>query len=172
MPRPHFTSGKDPVPILQEAGWAPGPVWMGRKSRPHRDSILDRPAHSSVAIPTELPADVAVVIGIVVMPLKLNFVVFCLVCGGRWRNALARRRLTNTIRMCSRLLCQIRRCRHQTFLQAKSHHSLLQQDLQCCHNLTNNNCSQQLSPSRRSEHVSSIGCPSRTHTGENILTDK
>ena len=44
--RPHFTSGKDPVPILQEAGWAPGPVWTGGKSRPHRDSILDRPARS------------------------------------------------------------------------------------------------------------------------------
>jgi len=28
-PRPHFTPGKDPVPILQEAGWAPGPVWTG-----------------------------------------------------------------------------------------------------------------------------------------------
>jgi len=38
-PRPHFTSGKDPAPILQEAGWAPGPVWTGGKSRPHRDSI-------------------------------------------------------------------------------------------------------------------------------------
>jgi len=46
---------KDPVPILQEAGWAPGPVWTGGKSRPHRDSIPDRPARSSVAIPTELP---------------------------------------------------------------------------------------------------------------------
>ena len=44
--RPHFTPGKDPVPILQEAGWAPGPVWTGGKSRPHRDSILDRPARS------------------------------------------------------------------------------------------------------------------------------
>jgi len=43
-PRPHFTTGKDPVPILQEAGWAPGPVWTGGKSRPHRDSIPDRPA--------------------------------------------------------------------------------------------------------------------------------
>ena len=30
-PRPHFTPGKDPVPIVQEAGWAPGPVWTGRK---------------------------------------------------------------------------------------------------------------------------------------------
>ena len=47
--------GKDPVDILQEAGWSPGPVWTGRKSRPHRDSISNRPARSSVAIPTELP---------------------------------------------------------------------------------------------------------------------
>jgi len=54
-PRPHFTPGKDPVPILQEAGWAPGPVWTGGKSRPHRDSIPDRPARNSVAVPTELP---------------------------------------------------------------------------------------------------------------------
>jgi len=45
-PRPHFTLGKDSVPILQEAGWPPGPVWTGGKSRPHRDSIPDRPARS------------------------------------------------------------------------------------------------------------------------------
>ena len=45
-PRPHFTPRKDPVPILQEAGWASGPVWTGGKSRPHRDSIPDRPARS------------------------------------------------------------------------------------------------------------------------------
>ena len=54
-PRPHFTPGKDSVPILQEAGWAPGPVWTGGKSRSYRDSIPDRSARSSVAIPTELP---------------------------------------------------------------------------------------------------------------------
>jgi hypothetical protein len=23
-----FTPGKDPVPIVQETGWAPGPVWI------------------------------------------------------------------------------------------------------------------------------------------------
>ena len=45
-PWPHFTPGKEPVPILQEAGWAPGPDWTGEKSRPHRDSIPDRPACS------------------------------------------------------------------------------------------------------------------------------
>jgi hypothetical protein len=54
-PWPHFTSGKDPVPILQEAGWTPGPVWMGGKSHPHWDLIPDHAARSSVAIPTELP---------------------------------------------------------------------------------------------------------------------
>jgi len=41
--------------VLQEAGWAPGPVWTGGKSRPHRDSIPDRLARSSVAMLTELP---------------------------------------------------------------------------------------------------------------------
>ena len=45
-PRPHFTPGKDPVSILQEAEWAPGPVWTGGKSRPHQNSIPDRPARS------------------------------------------------------------------------------------------------------------------------------
>jgi len=54
-PRPNFTPEKDPVPILQEAGWAPEPDWTGGKSRPHRDLIPDRPSRSSVAIPTELP---------------------------------------------------------------------------------------------------------------------
>jgi len=39
----HF---KNSLPILQEAGRAPGPVWTGGKSRPHRDSISDRPARS------------------------------------------------------------------------------------------------------------------------------
>jgi len=45
-PWPHFTPAKHPVPILQEAGWAPGPVWTGGKSLTHRDSIPDRPARS------------------------------------------------------------------------------------------------------------------------------
>ena len=46
-PRPHFTPGKVPVPILQEAGWAPGPVWSGGKSRPHRDSFPDCLSYSA-----------------------------------------------------------------------------------------------------------------------------
>ena len=32
MPRPLFTPGKEPVPIVQEAGWAPGPVWTGAEN--------------------------------------------------------------------------------------------------------------------------------------------
>jgi len=31
-PRPLFTPGKDPVPIVQEAGWASGPVWTGAEN--------------------------------------------------------------------------------------------------------------------------------------------
>ena len=55
-PRPHFTPGKDPLPILQEAGWALGPVWTGGKSRPHRDSIPDRPARSQSLYRLSYPA--------------------------------------------------------------------------------------------------------------------
>ena len=58
-PRPHFTTGKDPLPILQEAGWAPGPVWTGgilvltgirSPDRPARSQslyLLSYPAHTS-----------------------------------------------------------------------------------------------------------------------------
>ena len=31
-PRPLFTPGKEQVPIVQEAGWAPGPVWTGAEN--------------------------------------------------------------------------------------------------------------------------------------------
>ena len=55
-PRPHFTPRKDPVPISQETGWAPGPVWKGGKSRPYRDSIPDRPARSQSLYRLSYPA--------------------------------------------------------------------------------------------------------------------
>ena len=51
-PRPHSTPGKDPVLILREGGWAPWPIWTGGKSRPHRDSIPDRPARSQYILIT------------------------------------------------------------------------------------------------------------------------
>jgi hypothetical protein len=31
-PRPFSTPGKDPVPIVQETGWALGPVWTGAEN--------------------------------------------------------------------------------------------------------------------------------------------
>ena len=31
-PRPLFTPEKDTVPIVQEAGWTPGPVWTGAEN--------------------------------------------------------------------------------------------------------------------------------------------
>ena len=41
------TPGKDPVPIAQEAGWAPGSVWTGAENLvPTGIRSLDRPARS------------------------------------------------------------------------------------------------------------------------------
>ena len=56
---------KDPVPIVQEAGWAPGPVWTGGKSRPHRDSIPDRPARIQSLYRLSYPA--YKIIGVVII---------------------------------------------------------------------------------------------------------
>ena len=42
-----FTPRKDPVPIVQEAGWAPGPVWTGAENlAPTGIRSPDRPARS------------------------------------------------------------------------------------------------------------------------------
>jgi len=55
-PRPLFTPGKDPVPIVHEAGWAPGPVWTGAENlAPTGIRSPDRPACKPVAMPTTLP---------------------------------------------------------------------------------------------------------------------
>jgi len=42
-------------PFYRRLGWPQGRSERAENSRPHRDSIPDRPARSSVAIPTELP---------------------------------------------------------------------------------------------------------------------
>jgi len=40
-----FTPGKDPVPIVWEAGWAPGPVWTGAENLARTGiRFPDRPA--------------------------------------------------------------------------------------------------------------------------------
>ena len=55
-PWPHFTTGKDPVPTVKEAGWALGPVWTSGKSRPHLNSIPGRPARSQSLYLLSYPA--------------------------------------------------------------------------------------------------------------------
>ena len=47
-PRPgRFAPGKDPVPVVQEAGWAPGTVWTGAENlAPTGIRSPDRPARS------------------------------------------------------------------------------------------------------------------------------
>ena len=56
MTRPdRFTPEKDTAPTVWEAGWAPGPIWTVTENlAPNEIRSPDRPARSSVAIPTEL----------------------------------------------------------------------------------------------------------------------
>jgi hypothetical protein len=56
-PLPLFTSGKDPVPVIQEDGWAPGPVWTGGKNlAPTGIRSPDRPARSQSLYRLRYPA--------------------------------------------------------------------------------------------------------------------
>jgi hypothetical protein len=51
--------GKDPVPIIQEAGWAPGPVWTGVESlAPTGIQSPDHPASSQSLYELRYPAHV------------------------------------------------------------------------------------------------------------------
>ena len=60
-----LSPGKKTVPILQEAGWAPGPVWTGEKSRSYRDWMPDRPARSQSLYRLSYPAAAFVHNGII-----------------------------------------------------------------------------------------------------------
>jgi len=52
-----FTPGKDPVPIIQEAGWAPGLVWTGVENlTPTGFRSPDRPARSQSLYRLSYPA--------------------------------------------------------------------------------------------------------------------
>ena len=45
--RPLYSAERDPVPDLPEAGWAPGPVWMGAQNlAPTGVRSPDRPVRS------------------------------------------------------------------------------------------------------------------------------
>jgi hypothetical protein len=55
--RPLFTPGKDPVPIVQEAGWVPGPVWTGAENlAPNGIRSPDRVARSQYLYRLRYPA--------------------------------------------------------------------------------------------------------------------
>jgi len=55
-----FTPGKDPVPIVQEAGWAPEPVWTGVENLvPAGFRSPDRPAPSQSLYRLSYPAHTA-----------------------------------------------------------------------------------------------------------------
>ena len=56
-PWPLFTPRKDPVPIVQEGEWAPGPVWTGAENLLHTGiRSLDRPASSQSLYRLRYPA--------------------------------------------------------------------------------------------------------------------
>ena len=57
-PLPYFMPGKDPVPIVQEAWWTPGPVWTGGKSRHTGIRSPDRPARSQSLYRLSYPAHI------------------------------------------------------------------------------------------------------------------
>jgi hypothetical protein len=65
MPRlGRFTPGKDPVPILQEAGWAPGPVWTGAENlNPIGIRSPDIPARNESQCRLSYPKRAAIVSG-------------------------------------------------------------------------------------------------------------
>jgi hypothetical protein len=54
--RPYFNPGNDPVPITQEAGWDPGPIWTSGKSRPTGIRSPDCPARRQSLYRLSYPA--------------------------------------------------------------------------------------------------------------------
>ena len=54
-PRPIYTEKRDTEPMVREAGWTSGSVWMGAKKKSlHRDSIPGPSSLRRVAIPTTI----------------------------------------------------------------------------------------------------------------------
>ena len=90
-PRPLFTPRNDPVPIVQEAGWAPGPVWTGAENlAPTGIRFPDRPARSQSLYRLSYPAHYTV-IGTYIVPYFQN-------CYSYWTGSF---RLTQEKSRCS-----------------------------------------------------------------------
>jgi hypothetical protein len=77
-PRPRrFTPERDPIPIVQEVGWAPGPVWTAAENlAPTRIRSPDRPARSESLYRLRYPGPQL----LVVKPQKLNINLFETLC--------------------------------------------------------------------------------------------
>jgi hypothetical protein len=59
-PRPLYTRESDPVPIVWEAGWAPGPVWTGEENlAPTGILPPDRPGRSESLYRLHYPCPVS-----------------------------------------------------------------------------------------------------------------
>jgi hypothetical protein len=64
MPRPQLTPGKDPVPIVQEAGRASGPVWTGAENLATTGiRSPNRPAHRQSLYRLRYPALIKLIKG-------------------------------------------------------------------------------------------------------------
>jgi hypothetical protein len=66
--------GKEPpIPIVQEAGWAPEPVWTQRLEEKSSAPVGDRTSVvQSVTIPTELPRLLIIIIIIIIIIAKIK----------------------------------------------------------------------------------------------------
>ena len=74
MPRPLFIPWKDPVPIVQEAGWAPGPVWTSAENlAPTSIRCPDRPARSQSLYRLSYPVHLSLRTGFEIMNVKPSF---------------------------------------------------------------------------------------------------
>jgi len=54
-PRPFYRRERQPVPILQEAGWAPVPVWTGEENLAPQLNSIPRTPSPRVATPSTFP---------------------------------------------------------------------------------------------------------------------
>ena len=75
-PRPQITPGRDPVPVVQEAGWALGPVWIGAENLappPGFDPRTIQPVGSRYTDYTTRPTEIHVN-----KIIELRLTVFCL----------------------------------------------------------------------------------------------
>ena len=70
-----FTPRKDPVPIVQEAGWAPGPVWKGAENLASTGiRSPDFPAHSESLYRLSYPGPLP---GMVLPEIRNEWCVLC-----------------------------------------------------------------------------------------------